>query len=76
MLVKCKGSDPENTVKREQGLIKISTSSEKVRSEIIQYANIFRGGIIDVSLEILTVEITGAPEKIVSLRLTYYKGLE
>ena len=66
-VVKVRDLDPENTVKRELCLIKISTSSEKVRSEIIQYANIFRGRIIDVSPETLTVEITGAPEKIEAL---------
>ena len=66
-VVKVRDLDPENTVNRELCLIKISTSSEKVRSEIIQYANIFRGRIIDVSPETLTVEITGAPEKIEAL---------
>lgn len=66
-VVKVRDLDPDNTVKRELCLIKISASSEKVRSEIIQYANIFRGRIIDVSPETLTVEITGAPEKIEAL---------
>ncbi len=66
-VVKVRDLDQENTVKRELCLIKISASSEKVRSEIIQYANIFRGRVVDVSPETLTVEITGAPDKIEAL---------
>ncbi|MGV8143216.1 MAG: acetolactate synthase small subunit [Methanothermobacter sp.] len=66
-VVKVRDLDPENTVKRELCLIKTHASSEKVRSEVIQYANIFRGRIIDVSPDTLTVEITGTPEKIEAL---------
>lgn len=66
-VVKVRDLNPENTVKRELCLIKIKATSERVRSEIIQYANIFRGRIIDVSPETLTVEITGAPDKIEAL---------
>jgi len=66
-VVKVRDLDPENTVKRELCLIKIHATSEKKRSEVIQYANIFRGRIIDVSPETLTVEITGSPEKIEAL---------
>jgi len=40
---------------------KVSTS---IRAEIIQSANIFRGRIIDVSPETMTVEVTGDSEKI------------
>ncbi|HEY0196278.1 MAG TPA: acetolactate synthase small subunit [Methanobacterium sp.] len=66
-VVKVRDLDPENTVKRELCLIKIHAVSEKVRSEVIQYANIFRGRIIDVGPETLTVEITGSPDKIEAL---------
>ncbi len=66
-VVKVRDLAPENTVKRELCLIKIHTTSERVRLEVIQYANIFRGRIIDVSPETLTVEITGTPEKIEAL---------
>ena len=38
-----------------------------MRLEVIQYANIFRGRIIDVSPETLIIEITGSPEKIEAL---------
>lgn len=66
-VVKVRDLDPENTVKRELCLIKIHAASEKVRSDVIQYANIFRGRIIDVGPETLTVEITGSPDKIEAL---------
>lgn len=66
-VVKVRDLDPQNTVKRELCLIKIHATTEKARSEVIQYANIFRGRIIDVGPETLTVEITGAPAKIESL---------
>jgi acetolactate synthase I/III small subunit len=66
-VVKVRDLDPGNTVKRELCLIKIHAASERNRSEIIQYVNIFRGRIIDVSPETLTIEITGPPEKIEAL---------
>jgi acetolactate synthase I/III small subunit len=66
-VIKVRDLEPGTTVKRELCLIKVHTSTEKVRSEVIQYANIFRGRIIDVSPETLTVEITGSPEKIETL---------
>lgn len=66
-VVKVRDLAPENTVKRELCLIKIHATSEKVRSEVMQYANIFRGRIVDVGPETLTVEITGTPAKIEAL---------
>ena len=55
---------PENTIKRELALIKVHAPDEKTKSEIIQYTNIFRGHIVDVTPKTLTVEITGEPTKI------------
>ncbi|WP_296888079.1 acetolactate synthase small subunit [uncultured Methanobrevibacter sp.] len=54
----------KNAVKRELCLIKVSTNSEVERAEILQYSNIFRAQIIDVSEETLIVEITGDGDKI------------
>ena len=68
-VIKVRDLEPEITVKRELCLIKVHTATEKVRSEVIQYANIFRGRIIDVSPETLTIEITGPPEKIEALMI-------
>ncbi len=66
-VIKVRDLEPERTVKRELCLIKVHTPTEMVRSEVIQYINIFRGRIIDVSPETLTVEITGESDKIEAL---------
>jgi len=66
-VIKVRDLEPESTVKRELCLIKVHAPAERIRSEVIQYANIFRGRIIDVSPETLTVEITGSPDKIDAL---------
>jgi acetolactate synthase-1/3 small subunit len=66
-VIKVRDLDPESTVVRELCLIKTHASNEKARSEIIQYANIFRGRIVDVSAVNLTIEITGTPDKIDAL---------
>jgi acetolactate synthase I/III small subunit len=66
-VIKVRDLDPGSTVQRELCLIKVHAPTERVRSEVIQYANIFRGRIIDVSSENLTIEITGTPDKIEAL---------
>ena len=54
----------KNAVKRELCLIKVNIPNEKARAEIMQYANIFRAKIVDVTEETLIIEITGDTEKI------------
>ena len=63
-VLKVRELKPENTIKRELALIKVHAPDEKTKSEIIQYTNIFRGHIVDVTPKTLTVEITGEPTKI------------
>jgi acetolactate synthase-1/3 small subunit len=53
-----------NFVMRELALIKANVPSAKERSDIINCVEVFRGRIIDVSTDSLTVEITGTPDKI------------
>jgi acetolactate synthase-1/3 small subunit len=53
-----------NFVMRELALVKVSVASSKERSDIINFVDVFRGRIIDVSTDSLTVEITGGPDKI------------
>jgi acetolactate synthase-1/3 small subunit len=53
-----------NFVMRELALIKVNVPSAKERSDIINCVEVFRGRIIDVSTDSLTVEITGTPDKI------------
>jgi acetolactate synthase-1/3 small subunit len=53
-----------NFVMRELALIKVNSPTSKDRSDIINTVEVFRGRIIDVSSDSLTVEITGTPDKL------------
>jgi acetolactate synthase-1/3 small subunit len=55
--------EPESSVERELMLIKIRAVAE-VRARIIELTEIFRGTIIDVGTDSMTVEVSGSPEKI------------
>ena len=57
----------EASIRREVALIKVGATERTDRDEIIQLANIFRGKIIDVSRESLTIEIFGSSSKIAAL---------
>jgi len=63
-VIKVSRLDPTNIVTREMALIKVHAPNSRARSDIINYANIFRARVVDVSLESLMVEITGDSEKI------------
>ena len=54
----------KNAVKRELCLVKVNIPNEKARAEIMQYANIFRAKIVDVTEETLIIELTGDMKKI------------
>jgi acetolactate synthase-1/3 small subunit len=55
--------EPEQTIAREMALFRVTASVEN-RAEIMQFAEIFRANILDVSRRTLTVEVTGTAEKI------------
>lgn len=63
-VVKVGRLEPENIVSRELALVKVSAPDAKTRSDIINCVEVFRGHVIDVSPETLTIEITGTPDKI------------
>jgi acetolactate synthase I/III small subunit len=63
-VVKVNQLDPANIVTRELALVKVNVPDTKVRSDIINCVGVFRAHVVDVSPETLTVEITGAPDKI------------
>ena len=63
-VVDVKVLDLDKAVYRELALIKMKALDPTTRSEILNYANIFRGNIIDIGKETITVEITGTPDKI------------
>lgn len=66
-VLKVRELKPENTIKRELALIKVHAPDEKTKSEIIQYTDIFRGHIVDVTPKTIIIEITGDPSKIQAL---------
>ena len=63
-VIKVTRLDPENIVTRELALIKVNAPNTKARSDIINYADIFRARVVDVSSESLMMEITGTSDKI------------
>ncbi|WP_405293534.1 acetolactate synthase small subunit [Methanobrevibacter sp.] len=54
----------KNAVKKELCLIKVNIPNSKARAEIIQYTNIFKAKIVDVTDQTLLIELTGDKEKI------------
>jgi len=63
-VVKVSRLEPENIVTRELALIKVNVPDNKSRSDVINCVDVFRGRVVDVSPETLTIEITGTPDKI------------
>lgn len=63
-VVKVARLEPENIVTRELALIKVNVPDTKSRSDVINCVEVFRGRVVDVSPETLTIEITGTPDKI------------
>lgn len=53
-----------NSIRRELALIKLTALDAKQRVEINTACDTFRGNIVDVSPNTVTVEITGTPDKI------------
>ncbi len=63
-VIKVTQLDPEQIVTRELAIIKVNALNTKARSDIINYADIFRARVVDVSSESLMMEITGTSDKI------------
>ncbi|MEM1994289.1 MAG: acetolactate synthase small subunit [Nitrososphaerales archaeon] len=56
--------ETKNSVVRELALIKVNASDQKARADLMNYVQIFRGKVVDVGEETMTIEVTGAPDKI------------
>ncbi|MCC7568949.1 MAG: acetolactate synthase small subunit [Candidatus Methanofastidiosa archaeon] len=56
--------DTNNSVSREMALIKVGVASTQQRSEVIQIVDVFRAKILDITDQVVTVEITGRHEKV------------
>jgi acetolactate synthase-1/3 small subunit len=63
-VVKVSRLEPENIVTRELALVKVNVPDTRNRSDVINCVEVFRGRVVDVSPEALTIEITGTPDKI------------
>ena len=62
-VIKIRDIEPKEAVARELALFKISADGDS-RGQVMEYAEIFRGRIVDVSKRSVTVEVTGPDEKI------------
>jgi acetolactate synthase I/III small subunit len=62
-VIKIRDMEPGETIAREMALFRVSASVEN-RAEIMQFAEIFRATIVDVSRRSLTIEVTGTQDKI------------
>lgn len=65
-VIKIKRLEKHDSVSRELVLIKVAANAD-TRSEIMQLVEIFRAKIIDVSKNTLTIEISGATDKVAAL---------
>ena len=62
-VIKIRDLEPREAVARELALFKVSADGDS-RGQVMEYAEIFRGRIVDVSKRSVTVEVTGPDEKI------------
>ena len=62
-MIKIRDLEPDEAVARELALFKITADGDS-RAQIMQFAEIFRGKIVDVHKRSLTVEVTGNDDKI------------
>src|SRR5512133_3093887 len=62
-VIKIRDLEPDETIARELALFKVSAPIES-RAEIMQFAEIFRAKIVDVSRRSLTIEVTGSADKV------------
>ena len=53
----------DNSIVRDLAMIKVAATHE-ARSHVLELASVFRGRVVDVAPESLTIEITGAEDKI------------
>jgi acetolactate synthase-1/3 small subunit len=63
-VIKLRDLDPEGTVARELALFKIAAVDGEARAQIMQFTDIFRGKVVDVSKRAVTIEVTGTDDKV------------
>ena len=62
-VIKIRDMEPDTTVSREMALFKVNATVEN-RAELMEFAQIFRAQIIDVTRRTMTVEVDGTADKI------------
>lgn len=65
-VIKIQDLDPHDMVDRELVLFKVNAPADR-RHEVIEIANVFRAKIIDVGRNTLTIEATGAGDKLMAM---------
>ncbi len=55
--------DPRKSIRRELMLVRVHAADKAARNEIIQISNIFRGSVIDITSDSITVSVTGDDQK-------------
>ncbi len=63
-VIKIRDLAPSETVSRELALFKISCQDGEARAQVMQFTDIFRGNVVDVSKRSVTVEVTGTDDKV------------
>jgi len=66
-VIRVRDFSDSNSIERELALIKVDTKSLTARAEILQMVNIFRAKVVDISNQIITIEITGVEDKVNAL---------
>jgi acetolactate synthase I/III small subunit len=64
-VIKIRDLDPKWAVARELALIKVRADASN-RGEVIQLVEIFRGEIIDVTTESVTIQVTGESDDLIN----------
>jgi acetolactate synthase-1/3 small subunit len=62
-VIKIRDMEPDGTVSREMALFRVNAAVEN-RAELMQFAEIYEGKIVDLSRRSLTIEVTGSQDKI------------
>ena len=55
--------DPSKAIRRELMLVRVHAADRAARNEIIQIGNIFRGSVVDITSDSITLSITGDDQK-------------
>jgi acetolactate synthase I/III small subunit len=66
-VIKILEHDPGSAVERELMLVKVHAAGD-ARARIMELAEVFRVNVVDITASTLTVEASGKPEKLESLR--------